>query len=500
MNLKLLVVLFLSAILLSSFLTMNPSEKKEEKIPMLRNYYTPDHYPSFQEINHTLHQIAKEHPDIAKVFSIGHTWGWDPATGKYDWPKPLWTIKISDNPDVNESEPRVYIHWHHAREWIDPAFMMYLINNLINGYYTNDTIHWLVNHYEIYITPLSNADGYVIDGNGNLNNLTGGWGPGGWRKNARDNNGDGTLEISDQWGASGEGVDPERNWDWHWSEGDNDPNSSTYHGPYPFSEPMVIAEKNFIENYSIDAQCVLHSFSGAILIPWFYTSEAAPHDAFYRDFAKHMALRTKINGDSTKHYDYGRPDEVIGYSAPGGSSDWVYGDLNKIGIAVEMEPQDASWSDDGFHPSTDKIQMYSEDLYEAMIYFIEISDTRLKSKSNAGEQPNAYVVWGYVKDDGGNPVAGEKVTITNSGNGEEIETTTDEYGFYMLDLGTLNSSYSSTTQFQISAGSAIKIFHANNSMGSEKIDIVESDVPEFSTAPGLLIIATLAIVIYFSRH
>ncbi len=235
------MVLFLSVILLASFLTMNPSEKKGEKIPMLRNYYTPDHYPSFQEINHTLHQIAKEHPDIAKVFSIGHMWGWDPATGKYDWPKPLWTIKISDNPNVNESESRVYIHWHHAREWIAPAFMMYLINSLINGYYENDTIHWLVNHYEIYITPLSNADGYVIDGNGNLNNLTGGWGP-------------------------------------------------------------------------------------------------------------------------------------------GGSSEWVYGELNKIGIAVEMEPQDASWSDDGFHPSTDRIQMYSQDLYEAMIYFIEISDTRINSK------------------------------------------------------------------------------------------------------------------------
>ncbi len=46
----------------------------------------------------------------------------------------------------------------------------------------------------------------------------------------------------------------------------------------------------------------------------------------------------------------------------------------------------------------------------------------------------------------------------------------------------------------------MKIFHANNSMGSEKIDIVKSDVPEFSTAPVILIIATLAIFIYFSRH
>ncbi len=467
---------------------------------ILRDYYVPDHYPSFQEINHTLHQIAEEHPDIARVFSIGHTWGWNPSTGRYDWPKPLWTIKISDNPDVNESgEARVYIHWHHAREWIDPAFMMYLINSLVNGYYTNDTIHWIVNHYEIYITPLSNADGYVVDGNGNPNNLSGGFGPGGWRKNARDLNGNGTLDIENKWDATGEGVDPERNWDWHWSEGNDNPSDPDYHGPAPFSEPEVRAERDFIVNYSIDAQCVLHSFSAAILIPWFYTSQNAPHDAFYRDFAKHMALRTKLDGNASQHFEYGRPDEVIGYSAPGGSSDWVYGTLNKIGIAVEMEPT-YTWYVDGFHPSTSKISTYIQDFYEAMIYFIEISSSKLKPVDEASNQPNAYIVWGYAKDDSGNPLQGVTVKIRNTENGDEIITTTDEHGFYMLNLGTLQNKYTNTTTFEISVGSATQTFTPDSEMGSERIDITTSSVPELSPAlPMFMLAAMVAIVVKFSR-
>jgi len=73
---------------------------------------------------------------------------------------------------------------------------------------------------------MANADGYVFDGNGNMSNLTG-QGTGGWRKNCKDNNGNGKLEVMDKWNAEGEGVDPERNWDWHWSEGDPHPFSPT---------------------------------------------------------------------------------------------------------------------------------------------------------------------------------------------------------------------------------------------------------------------------------
>ena len=450
--------------------------------------FTFDHYPSYQEMNRTIHAMANNYSSIMKVFSIGKTWGWDPVTGKYDSPREIWTIKISDNVDKNESdeEPAVLITWHHAREWIGPAFNLYLAQHLVQEYATNATIHWLVDHYEIYIIPMANADGYVEDGNGNVNNLTG-QGTGGWRKNCRDNNGNGKLDVINKWDAEGEGVDPERNWDWHWNEGDSNPNSPTYHGPQPFSEPMTRAERDFILKYNIDSFAVIHSFSAAILLPWFYTAQPPPHANFFASLGKSMAQLTMMNGNPSQHYEYGRPDQVIGYSASGSSADWVYGKLNKIAIAVEMEPTYGNfYTQDGFHPKLTLIKTYCRDLYEAMIYFIEISNSKLKPKNDALDQPNPFIVWGKVTDSSGNPLPYTQVTIRDNKTGETIHTYTDENGFYMLNLGTLSHKYNTKTNFTISAGNTVKAFHINNK-GRFKIDIEITSVPEFNIGISLLL-------------
>ena len=64
-----------------------------------------------------------------------------------------------------------------------------------------------------------------------------------WRKNLRDNNGDGQITV-------GDGVDPNRNFVDHWgydNEGSsNEPFSETYRGPSPASEPETQAMQGLI--------------------------------------------------------------------------------------------------------------------------------------------------------------------------------------------------------------------------------------------------------------
>ncbi len=495
MKLHKLLTLFLLVMLFSNAVWAAIPQKRVEDVKFFFG-----HYPSFEEINRTIHQLASQHPDIVKAFSISKTWGWNPVTQKYDSPRDIWAVKISDNVSIDEdNELSVLLNWHHAREWIGPVFLLYIIQHLVDEYTTNATIHWLVNHYEIYIIPMTNADGYVLDGNGNPNNLSG-FGIGGWRKNCRDNNGNGKLDIVDKWNADGEGVDLERNWDWHWSEGDTDPNSSTYHGPAPFSEPETRAERDLIIEKDIDAYAVIHSFSAAILIPWLYTSSNAPHNAFYRILARNMAKLSKIEENASKHFEYGRPDEVIGYSAPGGSPDWIYGKYNKIGIAVEMEPTYQSWMVDGFHPPESKIKLYCEDFYESMIYFIE-STTILKSKTNASDQPLPYIVWGYTLDEFGNPIPHTLVSVENNKNGDVISTYSDENGFYMLNLANLHHTFSYSTTFTIFTNDSQHVFGLPSTGGRIHIDLVSGVIPEFgyTSAPILLIFVILG-VLYFRRE
>ena len=112
----------------------------------------------------------------------------------------VWAVKISDNPNVNESatEPAIYFDGlHHAREPQGMASLMYFMYWLLDNYATNPEAAYLVNNREIYFIPVVNPDGYVYNQTTNPN------GGGSWRKNRRNNTGS-------------YGVDLNRNYSYKW--------------------------------------------------------------------------------------------------------------------------------------------------------------------------------------------------------------------------------------------------------------------------------------------
>ena len=92
----------------------------------------------------------------------------------------------------------------------------------------------LLNTTEVWVVPVGNPDGYQYTfTNERL-----------WRKNLRDNDGDGEITIAD-------GVDLNRNFESHWGldeEGSSGiPSSGTYRGIAPNSEPETQAVVKFIK-------------------------------------------------------------------------------------------------------------------------------------------------------------------------------------------------------------------------------------------------------------
>jgi len=260
---------------------------------------------------------------------------------------------------------------------------------------------------------------------------------------------------------------------------------------------MTQAERDLILSKDIDSFVVIHSFSAAILLPWFYTSAPPPHQSFYEHLGKNMARLTKLNGDPSNHFSYGQPYEVIGYNASGSSSDWVYGKLNKMAIAVEMEPIYGNfYTQDGFHPSPSKIKTCCDDFYEAMLYFLETSDSILKPKNQSYDQSTLYIVWGHVSDEMGNPILGAKVELYNNDTGERIYAYTDENGFYMLNLATMNHRYNSSTKFTLLVGDVSIDFQVDDN-GRKHVELTASNyIPELSLVPvfpvGIIILVAIA--------
>ena len=75
--------------------------------------------------------------------------------------RPIYTVKISDNPEFDENEPEIlYTALHHAREPQSMMQMIYFMYYLLENYNTDPSVQYLVNNRELYFIPVVNPDGY----------------------------------------------------------------------------------------------------------------------------------------------------------------------------------------------------------------------------------------------------------------------------------------------------------------------------------------------------
>ncbi len=246
--------------------------------------------------------------------------------------RPIYYIKISDNPNVDEDEPEVlYTSLTHARE---PGGMMALIfymYHLLENYETDDEIKQLVDNTEMYFVPIVNPDGYIYNQENDPN------GGGMWRKNRRDN-GDGSY-----------GVDLNRNFGYEWgydnSGSSGDPSSETYRGEEPFSEPETQIIKDLCESREFGFALNYHTYSDLLLYTWGYTEEPCEDDELLYAYAEEM---TQVN-----NYTFG-PGSTTIYPSNGGSDDWMYGEQETKNKIMSFTPEVGS-SSDGFWPASSQI-------------------------------------------------------------------------------------------------------------------------------------------------
>ncbi|XP_065663619.1 carboxypeptidase D isoform X1 [Hydra vulgaris] len=101
-----------------------------------------------------LNSIAKQYPDITKLYDIGFS-----VQGRK-----LLVMELSDNPGLHESgEPEVkYIAGLHGNEFIGSELLIMLIEHLVKRYGVDHSVTSLLNRTRIHIFPLANPDGAEI--------------------------------------------------------------------------------------------------------------------------------------------------------------------------------------------------------------------------------------------------------------------------------------------------------------------------------------------------
>src|SRR6266511_917583 len=103
------------------------------------------------------------------------------------------TVADGARPDV------LYMSTIHAREWIANEVNRRLLHHFVDNYGTNAEVTNLVNTRELWFMVIANPDGYQYTFDHERL----------WRKNLRDNDGDGQITNAD-------GVDLNRNYDVQW--------------------------------------------------------------------------------------------------------------------------------------------------------------------------------------------------------------------------------------------------------------------------------------------
>ena len=149
-----------------------------------------------------------------------------------------------------------------------------LLHHVLDNYSKDAAITTLVNQTELWFVPVANPDGYdytFTEGN----RL--------WRKNLRDNNGDGQITAVD-------GVDLNRNYSYKWgwdNEGSSpDPSSDTYRGPAPNSEPETKALDGLFRRIGFEFFINYHSAAELLLygVGW-QVSTPTPDDEIFKAMA-----------------------------------------------------------------------------------------------------------------------------------------------------------------------------------------------------------------------
>jgi len=206
-------------------------------------------------IGDELRDIAQKNPKIVKLEVLGHT-----GQGRE-----IIALKVTRDATkvADGSRPAVmYAATQHAREWISTEVARRELRYFVDNYGKDAHVTNLVDTRELWFLPVANPDGYQYTFDHERL----------WRKNLRDNDGDGQITGAD-------GVDPNRNFPEHWNYDDEGSSSAfsseTYRGPSANSEPETQAytglldriKPKFLINYHSFGPLILYTFGWQVQTP-----------------------------------------------------------------------------------------------------------------------------------------------------------------------------------------------------------------------------------------
>jgi carboxypeptidase T len=367
-----------------------------------------------------MQQMVIDHPNLCMLYDLGDSRGkeyYDAGNTNYvNYQHDIWALKLTSNVQVYEDKPAIYyMGAHHAREPLSTEVTFYVLNHLLDNYGTDPDITHSINTKEIWFVPIVNPDGHkIVLDQINVN----------WRKNIRDNDGNGQITPGGGWSFP-DGVDPNRNYSWEWGgQGASaSPGDQTYRGPSAFSEPEVDAMRELMAYRPFVAGISYHTYSELVLWPFGYANNIYAPDATAISALGTAMAQTIPKLSGSGHYDPG-PSWSL-YPAAGNTDDYAYGQHGIFSYTIELATQ-------FIPPATQVVQVCQDNLEAALILLNRIDKSTLTGHVTNSVTGEAVVAEVYVHG------------IDNTGEYREPYKSNEDFGRYfrMLPDGNYSVTFS----------------------------------------------------------
>ncbi|KAL3319848.1 hypothetical protein Ciccas_001482 [Cichlidogyrus casuarinus] len=222
----------------------------------------------------------------------------------------LFAIEITKN----KSLPVIWVDGGiHAREWISPSSLLYLIDHLVS---TSSSKSYL-DKYQFILIPVLNPDGYVYSHKYDRY----------WRKNRSRPK------------STCVGVDVNRNFPAFWLPTDGEGCPDSYSGPSAASEletqAMIKYSKNLVSTRNVQAFLTIHAYGQLLMLC--YGNKKLSYPKNYNDLAVlALMMKNDLIQNQNASYSVGNIVDLL-YEAGGGSTDYSTIDLQiPVNFAIEL--------------------------------------------------------------------------------------------------------------------------------------------------------------------
>ncbi|MCB5257806.1 MAG: DUF2817 domain-containing protein, partial [Candidatus Cloacimonetes bacterium] len=268
-----------------------------------------DAYLNITEYYQFMQETANNYANICRLINAGTS-----IQGR-----PIYFLKITDNPDIEEAEPEFnYLSTIHGDEIVGYDLCIRLIQLLTAEYHTNPRIANLVNNIEIWICPLLNPDGYVLYRRYNAAN-----------------------------------IDLNRNFP--------EPTGEQHPDDNPWA-PETIALMNFFKEHNFVLGGEFHGGECIVFCPWSYTHSSTGENELLYQIASSYSMHNPYLGNSFFY-----PNNVfmgsISVLLQGTLNDWCYAFTSSTQISFEIYEIKS--------PPASELPALWNDNKEAMLYFLE---------------------------------------------------------------------------------------------------------------------------------